>query len=190
MLIAVGSMALMGGGLGGMLGLASRYLAVKENPLEQELQSLLPGANCAQCGYVGCSQAAAALARGEAPVTLCPPGGKAVAERLAKKLGVKADLSAQVDKEPEFAVIDEDLCIGCTRCIRECTADAILGAPKQMHTVLLDNCHGCAKCFKVCPTEAIRMCKVPVTLGSWHWDSPAASAGHVHAGHVHAGQAH
>ena len=93
-MIAVGSLTAMGLALGGMLGAAARFLAVEENPLETELQALLPGSQCGQCGYVGCAQAAAALARGEAPVTLCAPGGKAVAEQLAKKLGVTADLSA------------------------------------------------------------------------------------------------
>lgn len=182
MITAVGSLAVMGATLGTLLGVASRYLHVEDDPLEVELLALLPGANCAQCGFVGCGQAAAALAKGEAGVTLCPPGGKAVAEKLAKKLGVSADLSEHEDAGPEFAVIEEDLCIGCTRCIRECTADAIFGAPKQMHVILKDNCHGCAKCFKVCPTEAIKMCKVPVTLGEWHWAKPedASASSHAH----------
>ena len=182
MLFAVGSLAVMGATLGTILGVASRYLAVEENPLEQELQGLLPGSQCGQCGYVGCSQYAAALAKGEAAVTLCTPGGKVVAETLAKKLGVSADLSDHEEKGPEYAFIDESLCIGCLRCTQECSSDAIVGAPKQMHTFIADNCHGCSKCFKVCPTEAIKMCKIPVTLGSWHWDKPdAAPAPHVHA---------
>lgn len=176
MLLAVGSLAAMGVTLGAVLGVAARLLRVEGNPLEAELQDLLPGSQCGQCGYVGCAQAAAALARGDAPVTLCPPGGKAVAEKLAKKLGVTADLSEHEDTGPEYALINEDLCIGCLRCIGECTADAIVGAAKQIHTVIPDNCHGCRKCFKTCPTEAITMCKVPVTLGSWHWDKPQAAA--------------
>ena len=172
MLIAIGSLAAMGATLGTMLGVAARYLAVEENPLEAELLALLPGANCAQCGHVGCGQAAVALAKGEAPVTLCPPGGKAVAEALAKKLGVKADLSEHEETGPQYAFIEEDLCIGCLRCTNECTTDAIIGAPKQIHTVIRENCHGCAKCFKICPTEAIKMCQVPVTLGEWYWQKP------------------
>jgi Na+-translocating ferredoxin:NAD+ oxidoreductase subunit B len=172
MLLAVGSLAAMGAALGTILGIASRYLAVEENPLELELVALLPGSQCGQCGYVGCGQYAAGLAKGEAAVTLCAPGGKAVAESLAKKLGVSADLSDHEDKGPENAFIDEDLCIGCLRCVQECSTDAIVGAPKQMHTVLTEACHGCAKCFKVCPTEAITMRKIPVTLGSWHWHKP------------------
>ena len=171
---AVGSLTAMGVALGGLLGVAARLLAVEENPLEEELKAMLPGSNCGQCGYVGCALAAAALAKGEAPVTVCPPGGRAVAESLAKKLGVTADLSAHEDKGPEYAVIEEDLCIGCTRCIKECSVDAIIGASKQMHSIIADACHGCAKCFKVCPTDAIKMCQVPVTLSSWHWAKPDA----------------
>lgn len=172
MLISVGSLTAMGVVLGGMLGAAAKFLAVEENPLEEEIKAMLPGSQCGQCGYVGCAQAAAALARGEAPVTLCPPGGKATVEALAKKLGVTADLSDHEEKEPEYAVIDESLCIGCTRCIKECSVDAIVGANKLMHTIIAEDCHGCAKCFKVCPTEAIKMCSIPVTLSSWHWEKP------------------
>ena len=80
MLMSVGSLAVMGLTLGSVLGVASRYLAVEANPIEAELQAMLPGSQCGQCGYVGCAQAAAALAKGEAPVTLCPPGGKATVE--------------------------------------------------------------------------------------------------------------
>lgn len=178
MLIAVGSLAVMGVALGGLLGVAAKLLAVEEDPLENELQAMLPGSQCGQCGFVGCSQYAAALAKHEAPVTACAPGGKAVAEALAKKLGVSADLSDHEEKGPEYALINEDLCIGCLRCIGECSSDAIVGALKQVHTVITESCHGCTKCFKICPTEAITMCKVPVTLGTWHWEKPHADALH------------
>ncbi|CAK0755554.1 SoxR (2Fe-2S) reducing system protein RsxB [Gammaproteobacteria bacterium] len=172
MLIAVGSLTIMGVVLGGILGAAARFLAVEENPLETELQALLPGSQCGQCGYVGCAQAAAALARGEASVTLCPPGGKAVAEQLARRLGVSADLSGHKEKVPEYATIIEELCVGCTRCIKECSVDGIVGANKLMHTVIMDNCHGCGKCVVVCPTDAIKMNPIPITLSSWHWPKP------------------
>lgn len=183
MLIAVGSLTVLGVALGGILGTAARFLAVEENPLEEELKALLPGSQCGQCGFVGCAQAAAALAKGEAPVTLCPPGGKAVAETLAKKLGVTADLSEHEEKKPEYAVIDEEICIGCMRCLKECSVDAIVGANKQMHTIIGEVCHGCAKCFNVCPTEAISMAEVPVTIAVWHWPKPAPAAQHAHTTH-------
>lgn len=173
MLIAVGSLTAMGVALGGLLGVAARLLAVEEDPLEAELQAMLPGSQCGQCGFVGCAQAAAALARGEAPVTLCPPGGKAVAEQLARRLGVTVDLSDHALHVPVYASIDEALCIGCTRCVKECSVDGIIGASKLMHTVVADACHGCGKCALVCPTDAIRMLEVPVTLAAWHWPKPS-----------------
>ncbi|GAO37624.1 electron transporter RnfB [Sulfuricella sp. T08] len=172
MLLAVGSLTIMGVTLGSILGAAAYFLAVEENPLEEELKEMLPGSQCGQCGYVGCGQYAVALAKGEAPITLCTPGGRAVIEVLARKLGVTADLSEHEEKVPEYAVIIEDLCIGCTRCIKECSVDAIMGANKLMHTVIADVCHGCAKCVKVCPTDAIEMRPIPMTLGSWHWAKP------------------
>lgn len=175
MLLAVGSMTALGVTFGVLLGIAAIYLAVEADPLEAEIQSLLPGSQCGQCGFIGCGQAAAALARGEASVNLCPPGGMAVAEKLAKKLGVSLDPNAVVEeKGPEFAFIKEELCIGCMRCQQECSTDAIIGANKQMHTVVTEACHGCSKCSKVCPTEAIIMNPVKTTLATWHWDKPQA----------------
>ena len=175
MLIAIGSLTLIGLVLGSGLGAAARFLRVEGNPLEAEIQSMLPGSQCGQCGYVGCAQAATALARGEAPVTLCPPGGRAVAQALAKRLGVRIDLSKHEDKGPQYAFIVEDLCTGCTRCIRECSVDAIFGATKQMHSILTDACHTCGKCVPVCPTGAIVMAPVPVTIRTWHWPKPQPS---------------
>ncbi len=73
--------------LGGMLGIAARYLKVEGNPLQAEVEALMPGSQCGQCGYPGCSPAAEAIASGQAPVTACPPGGKALAETLGGKTG-------------------------------------------------------------------------------------------------------
>jgi len=179
MLTAICVLAGLGVLLGGVLGAASQWLAVEENPIEAELQAMLPGSQCGQCGYVGCAQAAAALARGEAAVTLCPPGGKAVATALAKKLGVSADLSGHHEKLPQTAVIREELCVGCTKCLQACNVDAIVGAAKQMHDVVAELCHGCGKCVDACPTEGIVLRPVPVTVNTWHWPKPGrlASAG-------------
>lgn len=179
MILAVGSLAVMGATLGTLLGAAAKFLAVEENPLEVELLSMLPGSNCAQCGHVGCGQAAAALARGEAKPNLCPPGGKAVAEALAKKLGVTVEAGDHEEHVPSFAFIDETNCIGCLRCIQECSSDAIVGASKQMHTVITEFCHGCTKCTQVCPTETISMRPIVPTVATWHWNNPSAGT-HAH----------
>ncbi len=172
MLISVGSLSVMGLTLGGLLGYAARYLAVEENPLEAELQALLPGSQCGQCGYVGCAQAAVALAKGEAPVTLCPPGGRATVEALSAKLGVKVDLSTVEDTGPRIAEVVEDICIGCCRCSKVCPTDAIVGAAKQIHNVIREACTGCSACIGVCPTEALAMAPIPVTLQHWTWPHP------------------
>lgn len=176
MLVAVSSLTVMGVALGGLLGAAARYLAVEENPIEAEIQAMLPGSQCGQCGYVGCAQAAAALARHEAAVTLCPPGGRALAEQLAAKLGVKADLSGVADDGPKLAKVTEEICIGCCRCLKVCPTDAILGAAKQIHSVIREACTGCGACVDRCPTEAMSMIPVPVTLQHWVWPKPAVAA--------------
>jgi len=176
MLSAVASLTTMGIALGGLLGVASRYLAVEGNPIEDEIKNMLPGSQCGQCGYVGCAQAATALAKGEAAVTLCPPGGRALAEQLAAKLGVKADLSAMSDDGPKLAHVSEEICIGCCKCLKVCPTDAILGAAKQIHNVIREACTGCGACVDRCPTEAMKMMPVPVTLQHWIWPKPLAAA--------------
>ncbi len=88
MLAAVISLSLLGAGLGLALGFASRKFAVEGNPLVDELVAMMPGSNCGQCGFPGCTGAAAAIAEGTAPPTCCPPGGKALAAALADRLGI------------------------------------------------------------------------------------------------------
>ncbi|HCJ63009.1 MAG TPA: electron transport complex subunit RsxB, partial [Alcanivorax sp.] len=51
--------------------------------------------------------------------------------------------------------IREDECIGCTKCIQACPVDAIVGAAKQMHTVIADECTGCDLCVDPCPVDCI-----------------------------------
>ncbi|MGH8579180.1 MAG: RnfABCDGE type electron transport complex subunit B, partial [Gammaproteobacteria bacterium] len=61
-------------------------------------------------------------------------------------------------RPPQVAVIDESVCSGCTKCIAACPFDAILGAAKQMHTVLTELCTGCELCVAPCPVDCIAMC--------------------------------
>lgn len=175
MLAAVLSLTLLGALLGLALGIASRLLHVETPAIQAELEALLPGTNCGQCGYPGCAGAAAAIAAGTAPPTCCPPGGKAVALALADKLGLGLDPASMADAGPRLAVIAEDLCIGCCRCSKSCPTDAILGAPKQIHNVLKEACTGCAACVEHCPTEAVAMQPVPVTLPHWVMPKPLAA---------------
>jgi len=65
----------------------------------------------------------------------------------------------------EHAFIDEQVCIGCTLCIKACPVDAILGAAKQMHTVIIDECTGCQDCIEPCPVDCIEM--LPFENQAW-----------------------
>lgn len=175
-LIALLSLTLLGAVLGFLLGLAARSLQVGENTLVKEIEALLPGSQCGQCGFPGCTAAAQALAEGRAPVTLCPPGGGLLIESLAAKLGVEVNLAEVAEAVPLVAEVQEDLCIGCTRCFKVCPTDAVLGAAKQIHVVFREACTGCNQCVAICPTESIQMKPIPATLQSWYWARPILTA--------------
>nr|WP_144833123.1 electron transport complex subunit RsxB [Cupriavidus gilardii] len=136
------------------------------------LDALLPQTQCTKCGFQGCRPYAEAMARGEADCNRCPPGGAEGIERLARELGVQPlplDPARGTEQPRARAVIDENLCIGCTLCIQACPVDAIVGAPKQMHTVLPDWCTGCDLCVAPCPVDCIAM--IPVTGNRTGWDA-------------------
>jgi electron transport complex protein RnfB len=173
---AIVSLTLLGTTLGLLLGVAARYLKVEGNPLVAEIEQLLPGSQCGQCGFPGCTGAAQALADGTAPASLCPPGGRAVMQALADKLGIEADLSGVEDSVPMMAEIKEEICIGCTRCFKVCPTDAIMGAAQQIHVVFREACTACGKCEEVCPTESVKLQPIPATLQSWHWHKPQQTA--------------
>jgi electron transport complex protein RnfB len=183
MFVAVASLTSLGVILGLLLGFAARRLAVEGNALVEEIQAILPGSQCGQCGFPGCAGAAQALADGQAPVTLCPPGGREVVAQLAAKLGVEVNLSGVQESVPGIAEIREELCIGCTKCFKVCPTDAVLGAAKHIHSVFREACTACGKCVDACPTEAIALRPIPVTLQTWYWAKPVeASLGVLSAG--------
>lgn len=175
MLAAVLSLSLLGIALGLALGFAARFFHVEGNALVGEIETMMPGSNCGQCGFPGCSGAASALVAGDAPVTVCPPGGKALAAALAAKLGIEVDLSSLSNSGPQLASVTEELCIGCCRCSKVCPTDAIVGAAKQIHNVLREACTGCSSCVEKCPTEALSMQPMPVALAHWVWPKPQAA---------------
>ena len=177
LLAAVVSLTVLGTLFGLLLGVAARYLKVEGNPLVAELEQLLPGSQCGQCGFPGCTGAAQALADGNANANLCPPGGRAVMQALAAKLGIEVDLSGVQDSVPMMAEIKEEICIGCTRCFKVCPTDAIMGAAQQIHVVFREACTACGKCEEVCPTESVKLQPIPVSIQSWHWPKPLIAGG-------------
>lgn len=170
---AVAAIGLLGTGLGVVLGVAARYLSAPTDDRTESVAALLPGSNCAQCGFAGCKQAAAAIVDGRAAPNVCPPGGASTAQRVAELMGVRLAVDGSDAALPTVAWVIEERCIGCTRCIRKCGSDAIVGAIKQMHTVLPEACYACGLCEIECPTKAIVMKPVMPTLSTWHWPSPA-----------------
>ncbi|MBI3480104.1 MAG: RnfABCDGE type electron transport complex subunit B [Nitrosomonadales bacterium] len=174
MVIALTSLTILGAILGLILGVAARVFKVGGNALVAELIEILPGSQCGQCGFPGCAGAAQALAEGRAPVTLCPPGGRAVALALATRLGTDVNLAGVKESVPMIAEVKEEICIGCTRCYKVCPTDAIMGAAQQIHVVFREACTACGKCEEVCPTESIKLQPIPTTLQSWHWSKPSA----------------
>lgn len=175
-LFAIVILTTLGFVLGLSLGIAGKYLKVESDPLIEKVEALMPGSQCGQCGFPGCKPAAEALVAGMAPVTLCPPGGTALIEQLAKLLSIEVDLSKSKDAEMMVARVSEETCTGCTRCLKVCPTDAIVGAPKQIHAVVADACIACEKCVNVCPTECLQMHPVEVTLRDWRWPKPLAAA--------------
>ena len=177
MLSAILAIAAMTFVFGLLLAYAAHRFHVEGDPVADQIDQLLPQTQCGQCGYPGCRPYAEAIATGEAEINKCAPGGEPTVIALAELLGrdpVPLDDSV-ADKIPSVAIIDEKECIGCTLCIQACPVDAILGAAKQMHTVIADECTGCELCLAPCPVECIHMQPIDTTLATWKWPSPTAT---------------
>jgi len=174
-LVALAGLALV---FGAILGYAAVQFKVEGDPIVDQLDNLLPQTQCGQCSFPGCRPYAEAIANGDA-INKCPPGGQSTINAIADLLDVEAPtLDEEHGEETEVktvAYIREDECIGCTKCIQACPMDAILGAAKQMHTVIGDECTGCDLCVEPCPVDCIDMLPVQTTLGDWKWDTPKPS---------------
>ncbi len=126
--------------------------------LIQRIDALLPQTQCGKCGHPGCKPYAEGIAQGEA-INKCPPGGQETIAGLAQLLRVPVlELDTSRGEAPaQVAYIREAECIGCTKCIQACPVDAIVGAAKLMHTVIIDECTGCDLCVAPCPVDCIEM---------------------------------
>jgi electron transport complex protein RnfB len=138
--------------------------------LADQIEDLLPQTQCTKCGYPACRPYAEAIAEGTASYNQCPPGGEEGVKRLATLLGksvIPLNPVHGIERVRPVAVIDESACIGCTLCIQACPVDAIVGAAKQMHTVIPALCTGCDLCVPPCPVDCITM--LPVTADKTGW---------------------
>ena len=163
--------------------------------LTQRLDDVLPQTQCTKCTYPDCKSYARAMATGEARPNRCPPGGVEGILRLSKilepiypqdafALNSQIDRECGIERPRSVAFIDPQKCIGCTLCIQACPVDAIVGASKQMHTVLTEWCTGCDLCIPPCPVDCISMLNVTGQATGWQAWSPTlanVSRGRYHA---------
>jgi Na+-translocating ferredoxin:NAD+ oxidoreductase subunit B len=158
-----------------LLGFSAVRFRVDGDPIADRVEALLPQTQCGQCTFPGCRPYAEAIVRGEADINQCPPGGEATIRALADLLDrepkpLNPDNGAE--KPRVLALIDEPRCIGCTLCIQACPVDAIVGAPKQMHTVIAAECTGCELCLPPCPVDCIDLVSAEDDLAAWRWPQP------------------
>ncbi len=170
------------------LGIASKKFAVDVDPKIEEINEVLPQANCGGCGYAGCSNFAEAVVKGEANPSGCVAGGEKVAQEIAKILGIEVHAgikkiavvrcSGSKDKcgEKYYYLGFKDCrsantvaggykscsfgCLGLGSCVEACMFDAISMNESGLPIVDKDMCTGCGNCVKVCPRDIITL--VPI----------------------------
>lgn len=138
----------------------NKIFAVKEDPMAEKIDKLLPQTQCGQCGYPGCMPYAKAIVDGDA-INKCIPGGQPLVEQIAELLNVEVPADTLEEPEDNIAIIDENTCIGCLHCIEACPVDAIIGSKKLMHVIIPDYCTGCELCLEPCPVKCISMIPRP-----------------------------
>ena len=170
------------------LGIASKKFAVEIDPKIEEVNEVLPQANCGGCGYAGCINFAEAVVKGEAPANGCVVGGEDVAREIGKILGIKVEAgvrkvavvkcSGSSDKcgvkFNYYGVRDCRAansvgggfkncsygCLGLGSCVNACPFGAISIGENGLPVVDEEICTGCGNCVKVCPRNIIEL--VPV----------------------------
>jgi H+/Na+-translocating ferredoxin:NAD+ oxidoreductase subunit B len=168
-------LVVIAGGFGLLLGWAAVRLRVAGDPVVDQVQAILPQTQCGQCGYTGCRPYAEAIVAGEADINQCPPGGDDGVRALADLLDREPkplNPDNGLETEATVAFIVESLCIGCTKCIQACPVDAIVGAPKLMHTVIADECTGCDLCLPPCPVDCIDIRPARSGIAAWRLPPP------------------
>ncbi len=152
--------------------------SARERALADLIDQALPQTQCTRCAYPDCRAYADAIARGEAQINQCPPGGAEGVQRLAALTNrpvLALDPAHGVEAPRALAVIDESWCIGCTLCIKACPVDCIVGAPKLMHLIVESQCTGCELCVPACPVDCISMKPISSQATGWQAWSPEAA---------------
>ena len=176
-------------GIGALLGLglaiADKKLAIEKDEKLVALEQIMPGANCGGCGFAGCADYAAAVASGKAEPGLCAPGGKDLAEKMGKIMGIEVTVGEKMvayifcKGSCEKTVKDYDYrgltdcnaasllfkgdngcksgCLHLGSCMAVCDSNAIFRKEEGTLEVDRTKCVGCGKCTKVCPNGVIKL---------------------------------
>jgi electron transport complex protein RnfB len=157
-----------------MLVSGTDRVKVRTDDLIARVDDLLPQTQCGRCHFTGCRPYAEALVAGRAAINQCPPGGDATIHALADLFGeqpLPLNPAHGSISPPQVALIDEDVCIGCAKCLPACPVDAIVGAAKRMHTVIAQECTGCELCIPPCPVDCIVLVPAHQSVGSWRFSA-------------------
>ena len=145
------------------------------------IDACLPQTQCGLCDHAdGCLPYAVAIVIDNEPYNKCVPGGQPVTDAIVQIINQDSSDTQPLNAEPSKwpidvssqrpvevrAVIREDDCIGCTKCIPACPVDAIVGTGKHMHTIFTDLCTGCELCIAPCPVDCIDLVTVQRTLST------------------------
>ena len=172
-----------------ILYFVAQKFRVDEDPRIDEVEKMLPGANCGGCGFAGCRGMADALVRQDDISSLfCPVGGgdcmKAVAAYLGKAAAEKQPEVATVrcggtcEKRPrtndfdgaKSCAVASSLyvgetgcafgCLGFGDCVVACAFDAIhINPATGLPEIDADKCTACGACVKACPKMIIELRK-------------------------------
>ena len=160
---------------------------MSKQPLIEQIDAILPQTQCGQCGYGGCAPYARAIVLEGAAINRCPPGGEQTLAKISELTGQQAttiDPECGVTQPAQVAKINEQECIGCTKCITACPVDAIIGTSKMMHDVITDFCTGCGLCIAPCPVDCITLEPVPKDFQGYRshdlMQTKAAKARYLH----------
>jgi len=147
---------------------------IRNEEVVSRIDTLLPQTQCGACGFSGCRPYAEAIVTGAAGINQCPPGGATTVYYLAELLGLTPPPGPDPADGAQslVALIDEQACIGCVKCITACPVDAIIGAARQMHTVMPKVCTGCGLCIEPCPVDCISLISAQTKIKKFVWTKP------------------
>ena len=150
------TLCVLGAVLAAVLYFVAQKFKVEEDPRIDEVEKMLPGANCGGCGFAGCRGMAEALVKNDDISALyCPVGGGDVMKAVASYLG-----KAAPEREPQVAVVR---CAGScanrprTNQFNGAPSCAVVAATYGGETGCTFGCLGKGDCTAVCEFGAITM---------------------------------